>query len=76
MCAAQSPLSFAPVKNDRPDGLIAPSGFSTSALLGQRVVLMHKLLQPFFEDVRIDLRRRNISVAQQLLHGSQICPSI
>ena len=43
---------------------------------GQRVVLEHQLLQPLFEHVRIDLRGRDIGMAQQLLHRAQVGAAI
>lgn len=64
MCAAQSPFYFGPVKNDRFDGLTdPPPSVHTSALFGQGMVLMHQLFQTLFEDVRVDLRRRNVRMA-------------
>ena len=33
-------------------------------------------LQPFLQDMRIDLRRRNVSMPEQLLHRSEIGAAI
>lgn len=38
----------------------------------QRVVLLHQLLQPFRENVGVDLGRRDIGVAEQGLQAAQI----
>ena len=43
-----------------------------SALLGQRMMLMHQLFQPLLEHVRVDLGRRDVGMAEQLLHGAQV----
>src|SRR4029078_11011029 len=37
-----------------------------------RVMGVDERLQPFLQHMRIDLRRRNVSMSEQLLHGSEI----
>ena len=33
----------------------------------------HKRFQPFFQDMRIDLRRRDIGMSEKCLHDTEIC---
>ena len=40
--------------------------------LSQRVMLLDKASQPLLDDVGIDLRGRDIGMAQELLHRTQI----
>ena len=40
--------------------------------LSQRVMLLDKAPQPLLDDMGVDLRGRDIGVAQELLHGAQI----
>ena len=44
--------------------------------LSQRVMLLDKASQPLLDDVGIDLRGRDIGMAQELLHGAQIGPPL
>ena len=40
--------------------------------LSQRVMLLDKAPQPLLDDMGVDLRGRDIGMAQELLHGAQI----
>src|SRR6266487_6097494 len=42
--------------------------------LGQRMQIAHQALEPFVEHVRIDLRRRDIGMAEEYLYRAQIGP--
>ena len=41
-------------------------------LIGKRMMLADKFMQPFLKHMRIDLRGRNIGMAQQLLGHADI----
>jgi len=41
-------------------------------LVRQRVVVVDQAHQPFFQHMGVNLRGRNIGVAEKLLHGAQI----
>ncbi len=49
---------------------------SPTHMLGTRVMCFVNLLQPFFDHVRVDLRRGNIGVAQHQLDRAQICAAL
>ena len=36
----------------------------------------NQLLEPLLQHVRVDLRRRDVGVAEQLLHGAQVGAAI
>src|SRR5512146_96475 len=48
--------------------------FVLGSLPRPRMMLLVDRLQAVEREVRIDLRRRNIGVSEDRLHGSQICP--
>ena len=50
--------------------------FRPAACAGQRMMLEHELLQPLLQHMRVDLRRRDVGVAQQLLHRAQVGAAI
>ena len=50
----------------------AARGETSSPRLGQWMMLKHQLLQPFLQHVRINLRRRDIRMSQQLLDNAQV----
>ena len=51
----------------------APARVSVVPLvLGQRVQVAHQALQPLFDDMGVDLRGRDVGVAEQGLHDAQI----
>jgi hypothetical protein len=53
-------------------------GLSTTAVASpsERMVFEDDLLQPHFENVGVNLRCRNVGVAKQLLHRTQIGAAI
>src|SRR5581483_6277085 len=55
----------------RPADLVARP-LATRLAGGQGMVVEDELLEPLLEHVRVDLGRRDIGMAQQLLHGAQV----
>src|SRR5579872_418282 len=43
-----------------------------SLLLRQRMQIAHQTFQPLLDDMGVDLRRRNIGMAEQCLHDAQV----
>ena len=41
-------------------------------LVGKRMVVLHQFLQPFLQDMGVDLCGRNIGMAEQLLHSTKV----
>jgi hypothetical protein len=51
---------------------MSPVLFVLFRLFGKGVMRLDKLLQPLFEDMCVDLRGRNVRMAEEFLYDAQI----